>query len=145
MFTGKKITPRGHEMKRKWIQSVFIIAFLILSLGISLPTSSRGEAPREKLPVVLEVLNPRGEIPPAQTAGLIPRPKDLNGKKIGLIDNGKAGAGYFLDAVQEELKKSLPGVTIVRFKKPGSTTAASPKFYPEVAKKIDAFIYATGD
>ncbi len=145
MSTRKKIVSRGDEMKRKSVQCIFVIAFLILAFGVPLPTLSRSETPKDKLPVFLEVLNPRGEIPPAQAIGLTPRLKDLNGRKIGLIDNGKAGAGYFLDAVQEELKKSLPGVTIVRFKKPGSTTAASPKFYPEVAKKIDAFIYATGD
>jgi len=135
----------GNGMKRKSIRFVSVIAFLILSFGIPLPASSQIETPINKLSVILEVLNPRGEIPLVQSIGLTPRLKDLKGKKIGLIDNGKVGAGYFLDAVEEELKKRLPGVVILRFKKPGRTTAASPKFYPEVAKKLDAFIYATGD
>ncbi len=145
MSTRKKIVSRGDEMKRKSVQCIFVIAFLVLAFSVPLPTPARSETPRDKLPVVLEVLNPRGEIPPAQAIGLTPRLKDLTGKKIGLIDNGKVGAGYFLDAVEEELKKRLPGVTVLRFKKPGRTTAPAPKFYPEVAKKIDAFIYATGD
>ncbi len=135
----------GNEMKRKSIRFIFLIASLTFSFGSLLPASSQSQTPTNKLPVVLEVLNPRGEIPPAQAVGLTPRLKDLNGKKIGLIDNGKVGAGYFLDAVEEELKKRLPGIVVMRFKKPGSTTAAAPKFYPEVAKKIDAFIYSTGD
>jgi hypothetical protein len=134
----------GDEMKRKSIWIILEIVFLCLSFGNAL-TASDSESLTSKLPVALEVLNPRGEIPAVQTTGLSPRIKDLNGKKIGLIDNGKVGAGYFLDAVQEELKKRLPGATIVRFKKPGSTTAAAPKFYPDVAKKVDTFIYATGD
>ena len=135
----------GDVMKRKSIWIILEIAFLCLSFGNPKIASSDSEPLTNKLTVVLEVLNPRGDIPAVQTTGLTPRIKDLNGKKIGLIDNGKVGAGYFLDAVQEELKKRLPGVTIVRFKKPGSTTAAAPKFYPDVAKKVDTFIYATGD
>ena len=135
----------GNDMKRKSIRIVLEISFLCLSFGNPLIAWSDSESLTNKSPVVLEVLNPRGEIPPAQAIGLTPRLKDLNGKKIALIDNGKVGAGYFLDAIEEELKRRLPGVTIIRFKKPGSTTAASPRFYPEVAKKVDAFIYATGD
>ncbi len=134
----------GDEMKRKSIWIILEIAFVCLSFGNTL-TASDSDSLTSKLPVAIEVLNPRGEVLPPQAMGLTPRLKDLDGKKIGLIDNGKVGAGYFLDAVQEELKRRLPGVTIVRFKKPGSTTAAAPKFYPEVAKKMDTFIYATGD
>lgn len=132
-------------MKRKSIWIVFEITFLCLLFSSPVIASSENDSPKGKLPVVLDVLNPRGEIPAVQTTGLTPRVKDLNGKIIGLIDNGKAGAGYFLDAFQEELKKKVPGVKVVRFKKPGSTTAAAPQFYPDVAKKVDTFIYATGD
>ncbi len=132
-------------MKRESIRFILLIVFLSLSFGNPQTALSQSEIPINRLPIILEVLNPRAEIPPVQVLGLIPRLKDLSGKKIGLIDNGKVGAGYFLDAVEEELKKKLPGVTVLRFKKPGRTTAASPKFYPEVAKKLDAFIYAAGD
>ncbi len=132
-------------MKRKSVRFVLVIVSLSLPFGSPRTVSSQSEIPINKAPVVLEVLNPRGEIPPVQAIGLTPRLKDLNGKKVGLIDNGKVGAGTFLDAVEEELKKRLPGIVVLRFKKPGRTTAASPKFYPEVAKKVDAFIYATGD
>ncbi len=132
-------------MKRKTIWIIFEITFLCVVFSSPPIALSENDSPTNKLPAVLEVLNPRGEIPAIQATGLTPRTKDLNGKKIGLIDNGKVGAHYFLDAVEKELKKRLPGVTIVRLKKPGSTTAAAPKFYPDVAKKVDTFIYATGD
>ncbi len=132
-------------MKSEPIRFILAVTLLTVSFGNPLTALSQSETPADKLPVVLEVLNPRAEVPAVQAVGLTPRLKDLNGKKIGLIDNGKVGANYFLDAVEEELKKKLPGATILRFRKPGRTTAASPKFYPEVAKKLDAFIYATGD
>jgi hypothetical protein len=132
-------------MKQESIRFILLIALLSFSFGTPLTATSQSDLPINRLPVMLEVLNPRAEIPPVQVSGLTPRLKDLNGKKIGLIDNGKVGAGYFLDAVEEALKRKLPGVTILRFKKPGRTTAPSPKFYPEVAKRVDAFVYATGD
>lgn len=95
--------------------------------------------------ITLEVLNPRGEIPPIPVAGLVARVKDLDGKKIGLVDNTKAGAEYFLDAAEELLKKKFPGVTILRFRKVEGTINPAPKMYAAVAEKCDAFIYATGD
>jgi len=51
-------------------------------------------------PVTLEVLNPRGEIPPPPTMGIRPRVADLREKTIGLCDNGKFGADNLLDAIE---------------------------------------------
>jgi len=95
--------------------------------------------------VTLEVLNPRGEIPPITTKGIVPRLRDLDSKKIGLVDNGKAGADYFLDATEELLKSKFPGMTVLRFRKTEGTINPAPKMYSAVAEKCDAFIYATGD
>ena len=93
----------------------------------------------------LEVLNPRGEIPSPPVFGLVPRIAHLSGKKIGLIDNRKAGANFFLDAIEELLTKKFPTAIILRFRKPDAVIVATPKFYPMVAEKCDAFIWAVGD
>ena len=95
--------------------------------------------------VTLELLNPRGEIPPIPVTGIVARVKDLDGKKIGLVDNTKAGAEYFLDAAEELLKKKFPNATILRFRKSEGTINPATKMYSAVAEKCDAFIYATGD
>lgn len=99
----------------------------------------------KKSRITLGVLNPRGEIPSPPVFGLVPRIADLSGKKIGLIDNRKAGANYLLDAVEELLKQKFPNTTILRFRKPNAVIVATPKFYPTVAEQCDAFIWATGD
>ncbi len=93
----------------------------------------------------MEVLNPRGEIPAIAATGIVGRVKDLEGKKIGLVDNTKAGAEYFLDATEELLKSKFPGATILRFRKVEGAINPAPKMYSAVAEKCDAFIYATGD
>jgi hypothetical protein len=97
--------------------------------------------------VALEVMNPRGEIPPPPSMGIRQRLNDLPGKKIALLDNGKAGAGFFLDALEALFKKQHPTTTILRLVKPeaGRIIYDAKDWYPEVARQADAFIFATGD
>ena len=136
-------------MKRK------LILFILILVAISFLTGQFGEAaeqppkPIQKAAgvgsITLEVLNPRGEIPPIKVSGIVARVRDLDDKKIGLVDNTKAGAEYFLDATEELLKKKFPGATILRFRKSEGVINPTPKMYSAVAGKCDAFIYATGD
>lgn len=62
----------------------------------------------------LEVMNPRGEIPPPATVRINPRVSELSGKKIALVDNGKFGANNFLDALADMLKQRYPKATVVK-------------------------------
>jgi hypothetical protein len=96
--------------------------------------------------VTLTVLNPRGEIIPPPQVGIRPRVGDLNGKTIGLIDNTKAGARNFLDAIQELLKQKYPNAKFVAPPMPpGKPLFDKKDWYPEVVKQFDTFILATGD
>ncbi len=100
----------------------------------------------ETAAVKLAVMNPRGEIPPPPTVGIRPRVGDLAGKKIGLCDNGKYGANFFLDALEGMLKRKYPSASILRLPKPAAQTITLTKdWYPEVAAQVDTFIFATGD
>ena len=97
--------------------------------------------------VNLEVLNPRGVVPPPPVMGIRPRLSDLAGKKVALCENGKLGANVFFDAVEEALKQKYPTITILRMPKPqGSRFAFDAKeWYQEVAQKSDAFLFGMGD
>jgi len=97
--------------------------------------------------VTIEVLNPRGIVPPPPLHGLQPRLPDLSGKRIALCENGKLGATVFFDALEEALKQKFPAITILRMPKPqGSRFAFDAKeWYPEVARQSDAFIFGMGD
>ncbi len=96
--------------------------------------------------VSLEVMNPRGEIPPPKTLGISPRGGSLDGKKIVLIDNGKYGASNFLDVLAEMIKKKYPGATVVMDPKPAAQTiTALPKWYPTVKQQGDLFVFGVGD
>lgn len=96
--------------------------------------------------VTLEVMNPRGEIPPPPTVGINPRAADLAGKKIVLVDNGKYGASNFLEVLGEMLKQKYPSATIVMYPKPAAQTiTALPDWYPTVKQQGDLFVFGVGD
>ena len=96
--------------------------------------------------LTLEVMNPRGETPPPTTVGINPRVRDLAGKKIVLVDNGKFGAGSFLEVLGEMLKQRFPAVAIVMYPKPAAQTiTALPNWYPTVKPQGDLFVFGVGD
>jgi hypothetical protein len=96
--------------------------------------------------VTLEVMNPRGEIPPPKTLGISPRGGSLDGKKIVLVDNGKYGASNFLDALADKIKEKYPKAIVVMYPKPAAQTITDlPKWYPTVKQQGDLFVFGVGD
>jgi hypothetical protein len=94
----------------------------------------------------LEVMNPRGEIPPPRTVGINARGSSLDGKTIVLVDNGKFGANNFLAALADILKERHPKATVVMYPKPTAQTITNvPKWYPTVKQQGDLFVFGVGD
>ena len=115
-------------------------------LGIALLAAALCTAAAASAQVTLEVMNPRGEIPPPRTLGISPRAMGLDGKKIVLIDNGKYGASNFLDVLADMIKQKYPGATVVMYPKPAAQTITDlPKWYPTVKQQGDLFVFGVGD
>ena len=96
--------------------------------------------------VTLEVMNPRGEIPPPVTVGITSRVADLARKKIVLVDNGKFGADNFLNVIAAMLRQKFPTATVVMYPKPAAQTITDmPKWYPTVKQQGDLFVFGVGD
>ena len=90
--------------------------------------------------VSLVCLNPQGEIVVPAPSGLTnPRVKDLAGKKIGIIWDGKKGGDNFCIAVEELLKRMYPTATTMRLVW-GDARAAD-----KAKREMDTFIYAVAD
>ena len=92
--------------------------------------------------IQMEVLNPRGEVPPVNFQSPKPRVDTLEGKRIGLFWNGKAGADLFMDVVSEMLHNKYPGAEIKRFEGPLNPPD---DLVETVAEQSDAVIYGIGD
>jgi hypothetical protein len=115
-------------------------------LGAALAGACLLLGPTATAQVSLEVMNPRGEIPPPPTRGISPRVASLDGKKIVLVDNGKFGADNFLYVVAQLLKQKYPTATIVMDPKPSAQTITDlPKWYPTVKQQGDLFVFGVGD
>ena len=84
-------------MRRKF--TWLVVAMFMFSFLIGYATVPMADAA-----VTLEVLNPRGEIPPLPILSLAPRVTDLAGKTIGIYWNEKAGGNNFWDVIEELLK-----------------------------------------
>ena len=116
----------------------FLAAVLCVG-GLSLAATASAQ-------VTVEVMNPRGEIPPPKTLGISPRGIGLDGKKIVLIDNGKYGASNFLDVLADMIKQKYPTATVVMYPKPAAQTITDlPKWYPTVKQQGDLFVFGVGD
>jgi hypothetical protein len=115
-------------------------------LGAAFACASLFAAGTATAQVTLEVMNPRGEIPPPKTLGISSRGGSLDGKRIVLIDNGKYGASNFLSVLADMLKQKYPTATVVMYPKPAAQTITDlPKWYPTVKQQGDLFVFGVGD
>lgn len=92
--------------------------------------------------VSLEVLNPRGEIEPQRMHGITPRLSALDGKTIGLYDNGKGGFSHFLNVVEGLLHQRYPTVKVRRY---NGAFDLGDRLASTMATEVDAVIYGSGD
>jgi hypothetical protein len=90
----------------------------------------------------LEVMNPRGEIPPPPFHAPSPRVTDLAGKTVGIYWIGKAGGDNFWDGVEEVLNERFPNTKTVRYEGPFDL---GEKRAQEIAREVDTIFYGVGD
>ena len=88
------------------------------------------------------VLDPTSERNPAVRERL-PRPKTLEGLKVGLLDISKMKGDVFLDRIEELIRAR--GAEVLRFKKPTFTKPAPIDLRQEIAVQCDAVVEALAD
>jgi hypothetical protein len=116
---------------------------IICILGgiLFIPGLFSADAPKRSS-ATLEVMNPRGEIPPPAFNAPSPRVSDLAGKKIGIYWIGKAGGDNFWDGIEEMLKTKYPTAEIKRYK---GAFDLGEKMAAQVSKEVDTLFYGVGD
>ncbi len=128
-------------MKEKSFPISFILFFIALILSGAMGIGQEASRPASA-PVILEVLNPRGEIEPPPVSGISARVQTLEGKKIGLYDNGKAGFAEFLNEIERLLQERYPAITVLRY---NGAFDIGDVLARKVASEVDAFIYGSAD
>ena len=75
---------------------------------------------------------------------LAPRPMDLRGKVVGIIDNTKEQADVIAEAVAEGLREKYGVAKVIVRRKPYYSKPAPAELIDEIAKEADVAIAAVG-
>ena len=73
-----------------------------------------------------------------------PRPMDLAGKVVGLLDNTKEQADIILETVGEDLRKRYGVADVILVRKEFFSKPATPALIDDMAKKVQVAIAAVG-
>jgi hypothetical protein len=93
---------------------------------------------------MLELYVPTG-LSETEEKDVAPRIDTLDGKVIGLLDNGKWNSNKLLREVEKILTKNYNIVEVIKWKKPNFSAPANHDIRKEIAKKCDFVISAIGD
>ena len=96
--------------------------------------------------VTLNILNPRGTLNGVKQIRSSPRLKDLAGKKIGILNNGKAGGMMLLPYLKVALQKHHPGIELREWEVPLAwPEEVKDPVLNDIANQSDGVIALMGD
>jgi hypothetical protein len=90
------------------------------------------------------LLDPTGERRPTSRSR-VARPSSLDGLTVGLVDISKPRGDVFLTALESALASRIPGLRIIRYRKPTFAKVAPVDLRHEIATKCDLVIEALAD
>jgi len=93
---------------------------------------------------MIELYVPTG-VTPTSKRQLSPRLETLDGKVMGILNNGKWNAGQLLTGIQTLLTNSYDIREVIRWKKESYSSPAERDMRDEIAQKCDFVITAIGD
>lgn len=131
-------------MKRRRFTICSIVLAILIGLSI-MPANTVIQEAVAQGQAKLEVLDPRGELFLPPVMSISARLSTLAGKKIGIINNGKAGADAFQPFLEKALKEAVPTVQIRRWGIAYNAYPGKEKDFQEVAKWSDGVIGLLGD
>ena len=91
----------------------------------------------------MDVLNPIPSATSVTVTALAPRPRDLRGKRIGILDNSKPNADALLDRVATLLVERAGAASVARWRKPGASKPAAD--HDAIAAGADVFLTGSAD
>ena len=93
----------------------------------------------------MRLVNPRGtDLDPGEFH-LNARPKTLDGKRLGLLENSKANSDKVLLELGEILKKKYDLEEVILFHKHNASLPTKPEVIQDILNKVDALVVGIGD
>lgn len=93
----------------------------------------------------IQLVDPTGADPGADTFVLSPRPADLHGKRLGLLDNSKANSDVILRAIADLLDQEFHFSDIFYAKKHSASLPPVSEVMADLHRHADVIITGVGD
>ena len=96
-------------------------------------------------PTTVHLVDPTGADPGVQPLTLSPRPADLRGKRLGLLDNSKANSDVILHEIARILDQQFHFADIFYTKKHSASLPPYPEIMADLHRHADIVITGVGD
>ena len=93
----------------------------------------------------VQLVDPTGADPGLVNLDLSPRPTDLRGKRLGLLDNSKANSDVILYAIARILNEQYEFSDIFYAKKHSASLPPVPEIVADLHRHADIVIAGVGD
>ena len=93
----------------------------------------------------MRLVDPTGADPGLDAWSLAPRPADLRGKRVGLLDNSKANSDVLLRAIAGILDSEFEFADVFYVKKHSASLPPTPDVMAELHRNADLVITGIGD
>ena len=93
----------------------------------------------------MKLVDPTGADPGLDIWPLAPRPANLRGKRVGLLDNSKANSDVILRAIADILDSEFEFADVFYLKKHSSSLPPTPEVMAELHRNAELVITGIGD
>ena len=93
----------------------------------------------------VQLVDPTGVDPGGRSLTLAPRPVDLRGKRLGLLDNSKVNSDVILRAIAQFLTEEFEFADVFYTKKHSASLPPRPKVLEDLHRHADIVIAGVGD
>jgi hypothetical protein len=93
----------------------------------------------------VRLVDPTGGHPGDRDFGLAPRPRDLRGKRVVLLNNSKANSEPILQSIARRLDEEFRLGGVVHLTKHSASLPPKPELLAEVLRQADVVVTGVGD
>ena len=93
----------------------------------------------------VRLVDPTGAHPGDRRFPLAPRPRDLRGKRVVLLNNSKANSEPILRAIADILNEEFSVADVVHLTKHSASLPPRPELLAEVRRHADVVVTGVGD
>ena len=93
----------------------------------------------------IRLVDPTGGADAPRALTLAPRPADLRGKRLGLLDNSKSGSEAILRRIAEILDREFAWADVFHVTKHSASLPPRPEVFEALHRHADVVIAGVGD